>query len=211
MTLLCNASGILKIFEFKNEIYFTAYYDGNRHILKYDGTFIKQVSGFSPLSNSEDVMDFKKGYTPQKAYMIIVSSSNTYMVVEFDGTKFTVIKNNYDVKKFGCIADNYYLYNTTTQKVDAYSSYLPDEELTNPKIFDGKIYGTCTESPEYKGYTYNGLPIPVGSILKNISDSNKKYIKTFGDVHSFDEIPLNPDSAWNWISGTEGWNLLQSL
>jgi hypothetical protein len=89
---------------------------------------------------------------------------------------------------------------------------LPTTGAGAPVMVGSLAVGTVIADPRAAGgVTYNGDPLPAGSVLRNITDG-QKFIAGGTSATDFTAIEITPPAAWGYSAGGEAaWEVLQDL
>lgn len=80
----------------------------------------------------------------------------------------------------------------------------------NVIIMDGKIIANIAISPIVNEITYNNLPLPTGSVLRD-TVTHQKFLKITGDVNAYFAIPIVPKAVWDWALAADAkWEVLNN-
>jgi photosystem II stability/assembly factor-like uncharacterized protein len=98
---------------------------------------------------------------------------------------------------------------TVTDVVEG--AVLPTEGAGAPILVGSVAVGTITEDPRTAGgVTYNGNPLPAGSVLRNTTDG-QKFIAGGTSATDFAAIEITPPAAWGFSAGGGvAWATLQA-
>jgi hypothetical protein len=98
---------------------------------------------------------------------------------------------------------------TVTNVVEG--TVLPTTGAGAPILVGSVAVGTVVADPRTAGVTYNGNPLPVGSVLRNTTDG-QKFIAGGTSITDFLAIEITPPAAWGYSAGGEAaWAVLQAL
>jgi hypothetical protein len=89
---------------------------------------------------------------------------------------------------------------------------LPTAGADAPVMVGSLAVGTVIADPRTAGgVTYNGLPLPAGSVLRNTTDG-QKFIAGGTSATDFTAIEVTPKVAWGFSAGgVAAWEVLQDL
>jgi hypothetical protein len=87
---------------------------------------------------------------------------------------------------------------------------LPSTGTDAPVMVGSLAVGTVIADPR-SGVTYNGNPLPAGSVLRNTT-TGQKFIAGGTSITDFTAIEITPPAAWGFsVAGDTAWAVLQDL